>query len=215
MTKKSPASRAILTYDPDQAAGSRGIAFQWNSMSSGGVLQNSLNRLSTGTVDGLGDKRVDFLRGVDVTGMRTRPQIMLTNIASSSCVGSYSCPSGGGVAYCSTSGSVTCTPAGKTNLLGDIINSQSQYIARPNGGFGDASYAKFAADYSASNTTGKGDRKAMIYVGANDGMLHGFDATTGEELLAYVPSDVYRLRNSRWGLSKLTEADYGKTGSHQ
>ena len=53
----------------------------------------------------------------------------------------------------------------------------------------------------------------MIYVGANDGMLHGFDATTGEELLAYVPSDVYRLRNSRWGLSKLTEADYGKTGS--
>ena len=213
MTKKSPVSRAILTYDPDQAAGSRGIAFQWNSMSSGGVLQNSLNRLSTGTVDGLGDKRVDFLRGVDVTGMRTRPQIMLTNIASSSCVGSYSCPSGGGVAYCSTSGSVTCTPAGKTNLLGDIVNSQSQYIARPNGGFGDASYANFAADYSATNTTGKGNRKAMIYVGANDGMLHGFDATTGEELLAYVPSDVYRLRNSRWGLSKLTEADYGKTGS--
>ena len=147
MTKKSPSSRVILTYDPDQAAGSRGIPFQWNSMSSGGVLQNSLNRLSTGTVDGLGDKRVDFLRGVDVTGMRTRPQIMLTNIASSSCVGSYSCPSGGGVAYCSTSGSVTCTPTGKTNLLGDIINSQSQYIARPNGGFGDASYAKFAADY--------------------------------------------------------------------
>ncbi|MGB4911488.1 MAG: PilC/PilY family type IV pilus protein [Candidatus Dechloromonas phosphoritropha] len=213
LTKKSPASRVILTYDPDKAAGSRGIPFQWSSMSSPGVLQNSLNMLSTGTVDGLGDKRVDFLRGVDVVGMRTRPQILLTNIASSSCVGSYSCPSGGGVAYCSTSGSVTCTPTGKANLLGDIINSQSQYVARPNGGFADASYAKFAADYSGANTTGKGNRQSMIYVGANDGMLHGFNATTGEELLAYVPSDVYRLRNSRWGLSKLTEADYGKTGS--
>ncbi len=213
---KDADKRAILTYDPDQAAGSRGIPFQWSSMSSGSgaVLRDSLNRLSTGTVDGLGDKRVDFLRGVDVTGMRTRPQIMLTNIASSDCKGSYSCPSGGGVAFCSDAGSVTCTPYGKPNLLGDIINSQAQYIARPNGGFGDASYAKFAADYDGTtNPTGKGDRKAMIYVGANDGMLHGFDATTGVELLAYVPSDVYRLRNSRWGLSKLTEADYGKTGS--
>lgn len=31
----------------------------------------------------------------------------------------------------------------------------------------------------------------MIYVGANDGMLHGFDASTGNEKIAYVPSMVY------------------------
>ena len=31
----------------------------------------------------------------------------------------------------------------------------------------------------------------MVYVGANDGMLHGFDANTGEEVLAYVPEAVY------------------------
>jgi type IV pilus assembly protein PilY1 len=30
----------------------------------------------------------------------------------------------------------------------------------------------------------------MIYVGANDGMLHAFDATTGEEKFAYVPNEV-------------------------
>ena len=36
----------------------------------------------------------------------------------------------------------------------------------------------------------------MIYVGANDGMLHGFDANStgadaGKEILAYVPNEVY------------------------
>ena len=109
---------------------------------------------------------------------------------------------------------MSCTPTGKTNLLGDIVNSQSQYVGRPASGQVDASYAKFAANYNAStNTTGKGDRTPMVYVGANDGMLHGFRADTGEELLAYVPSEMYRLRNSRWGLSKLTETDYGKASS--
>ncbi|MBR9985149.1 MAG: hypothetical protein KFF68_04505, partial [Desulfosarcina sp.] len=31
----------------------------------------------------------------------------------------------------------------------------------------------------------------MVYIGANDGMLHGLRASTGEELFAYVPSLVY------------------------
>ncbi|MEE4113807.1 MAG: PilC/PilY family type IV pilus protein, partial [Desulfobacteraceae bacterium] len=33
--------------------------------------------------------------------------------------------------------------------------------------------------------------KGMVYIGANDGMLHGLDAATGEELFAYVPNLVY------------------------
>ena len=31
----------------------------------------------------------------------------------------------------------------------------------------------------------------MVYIGANDGMLHGLKAATGEELFAYVPNLVY------------------------
>ena len=31
----------------------------------------------------------------------------------------------------------------------------------------------------------------MIYVGGNDGMLHGFQASTGEEKIAYVPLGAY------------------------
>lgn len=53
----------------------------------------------------------------------------------------------------------------------------------------------------------------MVYVGANDGMLHGFNAGTGEELLAYVPSEMYRTRGTKQPLSKLTQTDYGQSGN--
>ena len=33
--------------------------------------------------------------------------------------------------------------------------------------------------------------EGVIYIGSNDGMLHAFDAVTGEELFAYVPNLVY------------------------
>lgn len=214
LADKDPASRVIFTYDPD-VTGNKGIPFKWANMTSSGTmtLRNSLNRTSSGTGDALGSDRVTYLRGADVSGMRTRPKINLTTITGT-CDGTFSCPSGGGIAACSISGSVTCAPTTKPNRLGDIINSQSQYIGRPNSGYGDASYAKFANDFdSTTNPTGKGDRTAMIYVGANDGMLHGFEAETGEELMAYVPGEMFRLRNGRWILNKLTEVDYGKKGS--
>ena len=46
------------------------------------------------------------------------------------------------------------------------------------------------------------NRLPIIYVGGNDGMLHGFSAETGEEKIAYVPKGVYK------NLSRLTNADY-------
>lgn len=215
LADKSPSSRVILTYDQDQTS-TKGIPFQWASMTSTGTtttLRTALNKTSLGTTDTLGQDRVSYLRGTSVSGMRSRPTITLTQITGS-CSGSYTCPAGGGTAVCSGSGSVVCTPTTKTNRLGDIINSQSQYVGRPAFGYGDASYAKFSSDYNAtSNTTGRGDRTPMVYVGANDGMLHGFSATTGEELLAYVPGEMYRQRNGRWILSKLTESDYGLNSS--
>ncbi len=50
----------------------------------------------------------------------------------------------------------------RDSLLGDIANSSPMYVKE-------------------SDT---------IYVGANDGMLHGFDAQTGVELFAYVPNGI-------------------------
>ncbi|WP_420705025.1 PilC/PilY family type IV pilus protein, partial [Serratia ureilytica] len=42
----------------------------------------------------------------------------------------------------------------------------------------------------------------MIYVGANDGMLHGINASTGKESMAYVPAVIYS------NLSMLTAPTY-------
>ncbi|MGC3874147.1 pilus assembly protein [Halomonas sp. GXIMD04776] len=68
--------------------------------------------------------------------------------------------------------------------LGDMIGSRPFVVDEPNSyyipaGPSDTSYSDFKASMK--------DRPAMVYVGANDGMLHGFDVKTGEEKLAYMP----------------------------
>lgn len=55
----------------------------------------------------------------------------------------------------------------RTPRLGDILNANLWFSGR-----------------RASTGT---IRKSMVFVGANDGMLHGFDAEDGSEMLAYVP----------------------------
>jgi type IV pilus assembly protein PilY1 len=66
--------------------------------------------------------------------------------------------------------------------LGDIVNSNPVYVGGPSAGWADSDYATFAATYRA--------RKKVVYVGSNDGMLHGFDATNGQEVIAYIPGSV-------------------------
>lgn len=72
----------------------------------------------------------------------------------------------------------------RTHLLGDIINSDPVVVREPMNNFADTGYS----DYK--NQTGIKDRAKTLYQGANDGMLHAFDAATGGELWAYVPSFV-------------------------
>ena len=50
------------------------------------------------------------------------------------------------------------------------------------------------------------DRERVIYVGANDGMLHAFSVDTGEELWAYIPSNLLS------DLQCLADPLYGKPG---
>nr|MDQ2695074.1 PilC/PilY family type IV pilus protein [Pseudomonadota bacterium] len=53
-------------------------------------------------------------------------------------------------------------------------------------------------------------RPAAVYVGANDGMLHAFNAETGRELFAYVPASLSAadVTGSGGGLYRLTQQDY-------
>lgn len=71
----------------------------------------------------------------------------------------------------------------RATRLGDIVNSSLTYLGRPRSGSRQAAYSTFA--------TQQVSRKPMLYVGGNDGMLHGFEAATGLERLAYVPQGVY------------------------
>lgn len=76
-------------------------------------------------------------------------------------------------------------PAGGTapndlRLLGDIVNSNPKF------------------------------QDGVLYVGANDGMLHAFDAETGEELFAYIPSPMLVPEGSDTfaPVSRLMDPDY-------
>ncbi|MCC6348448.1 MAG: hypothetical protein IT347_02520 [Candidatus Eisenbacteria bacterium] len=63
--------------------------------------------------------------------------------------------------------------------LGDIVDAAPAMVGKPTGFNPFLNYAAFRAANAA--------RPEMLYVGANDGMLHCFDATTGSEQWAYVP----------------------------
>jgi type IV pilus assembly protein PilY1 len=69
-------------------------------------------------------------------------------------------------------------------VLGDIASSKPAFARDPRKAYTLAGYAKFKADNTPPATTA---RKAMVYTAANDGMLHAFDAATGDEQWAYMP----------------------------
>jgi type IV pilus assembly protein PilY1 len=92
-----------------------------------------------------------------------------------------------------TSGGVFRKRASK---LGDIISSSPLFVGAPPFRYRDNlesdSYFEFRDDHA--------DRTPVVYTGANDGMLHAFNAKTtstdeGKELFAYVPGAVFKNLN--------------------
>lgn len=154
--------RQIITLNPASGAG---VPFRWGDLDSTAGSQTTL--LNDG--DSHGAARLDFIRG------------------------DRSCEQGS---------SVTCRYdldgdgdqdvhddlfRGRGSLLGDLINSNPVYVGPPARLYPSTLES---GDYTSFQTT-YSSRDAMIYVGANDGMLHGFSATTGIEQFAYVPNAVF------------------------
>ena len=83
-------------------------------------------------------------------------------------------------------------------MLGDIVNSDPRFVDVPNFRYPDAlesaSYNDFVSTHSG--------RQGVVYVGANDGMVHGFNDDTGAEVLAFMPNAVYE------NLPELADVDY-------
>lgn len=163
---RDPSDRVILT-----SSGSAGIAFRWGNLSTAQQAALNLNPASIAvspnpanwTSDGFGSKRVDYVRGDRTYEASGTPQFHR-----------------------------------RQSVLGAVINSQPVYVSSPDSGWSDNfpagspeataaasgnSYAKFVNDNKS--------RAATVYVGANDGMLHAFNAVDGSERWAYVPAALY------------------------
>ena len=67
-------------------------------------------------------------------------------------------------------------------VLGDLVYSTPVVVGAPSQFFMTQSYQDFLRDHE--------NRQPVVYVGANDGMLHAFKADSGYELWSYVPRDV-------------------------
>jgi len=128
----------------------------------------------TNKVDNLGESRLDYIRGEQVSGFRNR-----------------------------------------ASALGDVIRSSPALVGAPSYYYPDdwgTGAPENSKPYSAFREKHR-DRDRVVYVGANDGMLHAFDAGkivnneysngSGNELFAYVPSTVYPQ------LPDLTDPNYG------
>lgn len=82
----------------------------------------------------------------------------------------------------------------RIHVLGDIVTSEGRYVKQPLFNYEDLGFIA----YRDSMAT----RQGMVYVAANDGMLHAFNATSGQEAWAYIPGlvlpDIYRLADKNY-----------------
>jgi type IV pilus assembly protein PilY1 len=82
-------------------------------------------------------------------------------------------------------------------VLGDIVNGAPLYVGAPPFRYGNLETANYTTFKAA-----KKERTKMLYVGANDGMLHAFRADDGIEAWAFIPSPVFK------NLHELTSPGY-------
>ena len=74
--------------------------------------------------------------------------------------------------------------------IGDLIGSDPQFMAKPDYGYSLFADAQGLAYQNFRTSTAYTNRPNALFVGSNGGMFHAFDAASGEELFAYVPSEV-------------------------
>jgi type IV pilus assembly protein PilY1 len=140
-------------------------------------MRTRLNQNASGLTDNLCEKRLAWLRGDTKDEQRFTGGVLRNRPPSDE------------------------NPA-RTKILGDIINSDPAYVEHatvnyallPTDTPGQEKFAKFEADIKSRN--------GMLYVGANDGMLHGFLASSGVEQFAFIPSGITST------LARLTDPNY-------
>lgn len=85
----------------------------------------------------------------------------------------------------------------RAHVLGDTVNAKPVFVRQPMWSFADEvspTYGEFQVDNE--------DRQGVLYIAANDGMLHAFNGDTGAEMWAYVPRmlmpELYKLADQNY-----------------
>jgi len=174
--------RTLLTYD-----GTDGTAFQWAALTT--AQKNDFRTNSSG---GLDDEATGMARHGHLRGDRG----------------------------CEISSTASCFYDDGTNTfsskslreragrLGDLVHSGPVFAGAPESNWPDVAPFPGAAgttysEYRLANAT----RPGVIYVGGNDGMLHGFAQSNGAEILGYIPDALYST-GALDGLHYLTDPAY-------
>ena len=195
------ASRTIYTYS--SSAGNKLKSFTWANLSSTGTVASCAS--------GSGEQGCFAKAYISAA----TPMTGLTGLTQFLCASSSICLSSSDQTTASGSNLVSFLAGTRTNeggltdnskyyrqrahLLGDLVNASTVYVKASQASYADSGYATF----KATNTS----RQGMVYAAANDGMLHAFNADTGAEVWAYIPTMV---------LPKLyTLADKNYSSKHQ
>lgn len=105
----------------------------------------------------------------------------------------------------------------REHVLGDPVNATPSFVREPQFRFADPTvptYEDFKLTWD--------NRKPILYIGANDGMLHAFNGDTGSEEWAYVPRitmpNMHKIATANWsathkfsvdGSPQLMDANFG------
>ena len=90
------------------------------------------------------------------------------------------------------SGETAGTYRSRAHLLGDTVNAEPLLVRAPSFNYADAGYQGSTTTFKEANA----GRTRIVYQGANDGMLHAFNAQTGAETWAYIPNLVMSKLNN-------------------
>lgn len=145
LTNMQASLRHIYTLRADPGKSDRTIAFAWSRLSQQQRAALDLAPWSNFD-DGLGERRLDFLRGERNLEIGQPGGIFRR----------------------------------RASVMGDAIHGAPLLVGAPSAGIMGAQYGAFFERHAK--------RPATLYLGANDGMLHAFDAASGRELFAYVPN---------------------------
>jgi type IV pilus assembly protein PilY1 len=78
----------------------------------------------------------------------------------------------------------------RSSVLGDIVNSTLVIANKQDWGFNGRVPTPASGQTYAEFVAAKASKAPTLFVGANDGFLHAFNANTGNELFAYMPNGV-------------------------